>query len=105
MTSATLHVGGTDDRVETMGRVALATQGLLYVRNYTAGLDVPWQRFFGTEDRSEVEARCLREGTEFSWKENGDLCTRQRCEAARCSPRRTCRATSISATARRSTTR
>lgn len=32
MTSATLRVGGSnDDRVETVGRVALATQGLLYV--------------------------------------------------------------------------
>ena len=32
MTTATLRVGGSDDdRVETMGRVALATQGLLYV--------------------------------------------------------------------------
>jgi Domain of Unknown Function (DUF1206) len=31
MTSATLRVGGGSDRVETMGRVALATQGLLYV--------------------------------------------------------------------------
>lgn len=31
MTSATLRVGGRDDKVETVGRVALATQGLLYV--------------------------------------------------------------------------
>ena len=31
MTTATLRVGGSGDRVETVGRVALATQGLLYV--------------------------------------------------------------------------
>ncbi|HEX6719148.1 MAG TPA: condensation domain-containing protein, partial [Pyrinomonadaceae bacterium] len=30
-------------------------KGLMYVRNFTDGLDVSWQRFFQTDDRSKVE--------------------------------------------------
>src|SRR5262249_55630173 len=30
-------------------------KGLLYLRNFTAGLDVRWQDFFGTSEKSHVE--------------------------------------------------
>ncbi len=32
--------------------------GLMYVRNFSDGLDVSWQRFFHTEDRAVVEDAC-----------------------------------------------
>jgi alpha-ketoglutarate-dependent taurine dioxygenase len=43
---------------------------LMYVRNYGNGMDVPWQQVFNTDDRAEVE-----------WKPDGELRTRQRCQA------------------------
>ncbi|HVR99264.1 MAG TPA: amino acid adenylation domain-containing protein [Thermoanaerobaculia bacterium] len=49
---------------------------LLYVRNFTDGLDVSWQEFFKTGDRTEVERYCQRAAIELEWKENG-LRTRQ----------------------------
>src|SRR5215472_1149593 len=42
-------------------------KGLLYVRNFCEGLDVSWQRFFGTEDRAAVEDACHRAGTTCAW--------------------------------------
>jgi len=35
-----------------------ASKGLEYVRNFSSGIDVPWQDFFHTDDRAEVERTC-----------------------------------------------
>ena len=43
-------------------------KGLMYVRNFSPGLDVPWQEFFKTEDRAEVERMCADEGMACEWK-------------------------------------
>jgi alpha-ketoglutarate-dependent taurine dioxygenase len=56
-------------------------KGLLYVRNYTEGLDVSWQSFYGTPDRARVEEICRAAGTEFEWVGADGLRTRQRCPA------------------------
>ena len=56
-------------------------QGLLYVRNFSAGLDVSWQDFFGTQEKSEVENYCRAAGIDFEWKRDNDLRTSQRCPA------------------------
>ena len=32
-----------------------AEKGLMYVRNFSEGIDVPWQKFFHTDDRAVVE--------------------------------------------------
>lgn len=54
--------------------------GVLYVRNYGSGLDLPWQDVFQTDDRKAVEAYCQRAGIEYEW--HGDqLQTRQICQA------------------------
>ncbi len=50
---------------------------LMYVRNYTEGLDVSWQNFFGTTDKKEVENYCHQAAINFEWKSNGDLKTSQ----------------------------
>ena len=56
-------------------------KGLLYVRNFTAGLDVSWQDFFLTNEKSQVEEYCRRAGIDFEWKGDNDLRTSQRCPA------------------------
>lgn len=55
---------------------------LLYVRNYGGGLDLPWQRVFNTDDRAAVERYCEQQAIEWEWKVDGELRTRQRCQAA-----------------------
>jgi alpha-ketoglutarate-dependent taurine dioxygenase len=55
--------------------IALSEQGLAYKRIFMDHLDVPWQRYFGTGDRLEVEVRCADEGIEASWDAHGRLRT------------------------------
>jgi alpha-ketoglutarate-dependent taurine dioxygenase len=54
---------------------------LVYVRNYIEGLDVSWQAFFRTTDRSAVEAYCRENGIRWEWRPDGGLRTRQVCQA------------------------
>lgn len=55
---------------------------LLYVRNYSSALDVPWQQVFNTDDRDQVERYCVQQGIDWVWKPDGELRTKQRCQAA-----------------------
>ena len=55
--------------------------GVMYVRNFTEGLDVDWLEFFRTDDRAEVEAWCRRSAIECNWKPDGGLRTRKVCPA------------------------
>ena len=50
---------------------------LMYVRNYTDSLDVSWQDFFHTTDKSVVEEYCRKAGIEFEWIGDNNLRTRQ----------------------------
>jgi len=50
---------------------------LRYIRNYTRGLDVSWQDFFQTGDRTVVEAYCRQAGIEWEWRPNDGLRTVQ----------------------------
>jgi amino acid adenylation domain-containing protein len=56
-------------------------KGLMYVRNFTEGLDVSWQKFFHTNDRSAAEKYCREAGIDFEWKGENGLRTRQLCPA------------------------
>jgi alpha-ketoglutarate-dependent taurine dioxygenase len=62
-------------------REELEHKGLLYVRTFAGKLDVPWQHFFKTEDRSVVEERCRSNGIEWQWLPNDELQTRTWCPA------------------------
>jgi alpha-ketoglutarate-dependent taurine dioxygenase len=53
-------------------------KGLLYVRNFSPGIDVSWQDFFKTEDRAEVERMCAAEGMQCEWKDGDSLRISQR---------------------------
>jgi len=68
-------------------RERFAEKRLMYVRNYGNGLDLPWQRAFNTDDRAVVEAYCRAQEIAFEWKEDGELRTRQVCQAVAVHPR------------------
>jgi ubiquinone/menaquinone biosynthesis C-methylase UbiE/alpha-ketoglutarate-dependent taurine dioxygenase/acyl carrier protein len=56
-------------------------KGLMYVRNFTDRLDVSWERFFQTDDRSKVEEYCRKAGIDFQWTDENGLRIRQRSPA------------------------
>jgi amino acid adenylation domain-containing protein len=53
-----------------------AQKQLMYVRNYIEGLDVSWQDFFHTNDKTVVEDRCHQTGIEWEWISDKHLRTR-----------------------------
>ena len=63
-----------------------AEKGLMYVRNFSEGIDVPWQDFFHTDDRAEVERTCAEAGMSAEWTETG-LRVRQITQGVRTHPR------------------
>lgn len=68
---------GLDPKV----RQTFEEKGLMYVRNFSEGLDVNWERFFGTEDKSVVEESCRKAGMSCEWTANNGLRVCQRCRA------------------------
>jgi len=52
-------------------RLRLEQKQLMYVRNYIEGLDVSWQDFFHTTDRTVVEEYCRQTGIDCQWLGNG----------------------------------
>lgn len=61
-------------------------KGVMYVRNYGNGLDVPWTKVFNTTDRLSVERFCRTAGIAYEWKPDGELRTRQVCQAVAVHP-------------------
>jgi alpha-ketoglutarate-dependent taurine dioxygenase len=64
---------------------AFERKGLMYVRNFSAGIDVPWQDFFHTDDKAAVERACADAGMTSEWTELG-LRVRQRANGVRTHP-------------------
>ena len=58
-------------------REQFETKGLMYVRNFSEGIDVPWQEFFHTDDRAEVERLCTESGMTCEWTGSDGLRIRQ----------------------------
>lgn len=56
-------------------------QGLMYVRNFSDGLDVSWQHFFQTTDKSVVEKACAAQGFVCEWVSDDHLRVKQLCRA------------------------
>jgi alpha-ketoglutarate-dependent taurine dioxygenase len=56
-------------------------KGLMYVRNFSPGLDVSWQQFFHTHDRHEVESACQQAGMTCKWTGKDSLRIAQVCQA------------------------
>ncbi|WP_443193781.1 amino acid adenylation domain-containing protein [Nostoc sp. UHCC 0926] len=58
-------------------RERFAEKQLMYTRHYTDGLDVSWQDFFRTNDKSILENYCRQAEIDFEWYDNNSLVTRQ----------------------------
>lgn len=55
--------------------------GVMYVRNYSPGIDIPWQTVFQTQEKSVVEQYCREYSIECEWTGEDSLRTRQVCQA------------------------
>lgn len=67
-------------------RERFANRGVMYVRNYGSGFDLPWQEVFQTNDRAEVESYCAASGIQIEWLADDRLRTRQVCQAVASHP-------------------
>lgn len=56
-------------------RKKFAERGILYVRNFGAGLGLSWQSAFQSNDKVEVEAFCVQAGYRCEWNATGGLRT------------------------------
>jgi alpha-ketoglutarate-dependent taurine dioxygenase len=61
--------------------------GVMYVRNYTPYMDLPWQDVFQTSDRAQVEAFCRENGIQAEWVDDDHLRSRQVCQGVATHPR------------------
>ncbi|MEN2976474.1 TauD/TfdA family dioxygenase (plasmid) [Tistrella bauzanensis] len=68
-------------RIDPAIRRRFADRGLMYVRNYGGGLDLPWSQVFGTSDRRAVEGFCRAQGIAWDWLDDDRLRTRQICQS------------------------
>lgn len=73
-------------RIPSEIRERFARLGVLYVRNYGGGLDLPWEEVFQTADRGEVERFCAEAGIAHEWLAGNRLRTRQVCQAVAVHP-------------------
>ena len=74
------------ERIDPKIRELFARKNVMYVRNYGAGLDLPWQDVFQTDNRAEVEDYCHRVGIGFEWKSEDQLRTTQVCQSVATHP-------------------
>jgi alpha-ketoglutarate-dependent taurine dioxygenase len=58
-------------------RELFARKGVMYVRNYGSGIDLPWQEVFQTSAPAQVEAFCRQHDIAYEWGAGGRLQTRQ----------------------------
>ncbi len=64
-------------RLDPEIREKFQKKGLSYVRNFIEGLDVSWQDFFKTKERSVVEEYCQQAAIDWEWKDGNILTTRK----------------------------
>jgi amino acid adenylation domain-containing protein len=57
-------------------RERFESRGVLYQRNYTEGVGLPWQTVFRAETRDEVERQCRGSRVKVDWRDGGRLRTR-----------------------------
>jgi alpha-ketoglutarate-dependent taurine dioxygenase len=60
--------------------------GVMYVRNYTPWMDLPWQDVFQAETPEQVDEFCRSTGIEAEWVEDDHLRTRQVCQGVAAHP-------------------
>jgi len=65
------------ERIDPAIRRRFIDRQVLYVRNFSEGLGLPWPVVFQTRDRSEVDAYCRGAGIECVWRDGSRLTTKQ----------------------------
>jgi alpha-ketoglutarate-dependent taurine dioxygenase len=68
------------ERIQAAVRDRFERDGIMYVRNYGGGVDLPWQQVFETDDRATVERYCAAHEIDLEWLPGGGLRTRQTCQ-------------------------
>jgi alpha-ketoglutarate-dependent taurine dioxygenase len=74
------------DRIPAEIRDKFERLGVMYVRNYTPWMDLPWQNVFQTDDREQVNEFCRENGIQAEWVEDEHLRTRQICQGVALHP-------------------
>lgn len=74
-------------RIDPAIRKKFGEKKVMYIRNYSKDVDLPWQVVFQTESKREVEAFCRDREINFEWTKNDNLRTRQICQAFAKNPR------------------
>ena len=70
-------------RIDRSIRDRFEQKGILYVRNYTPGIDLSWQEVFQTDQKEVVNKYCQDNNIEFVWNKSGpELTTKQVCQAS-----------------------
>jgi alpha-ketoglutarate-dependent taurine dioxygenase len=64
-------------RIPAYIKERFAEKGWMLVRNFGAGIGLPWQTVFQTTEQKAVEDYCRQGGITFEWKSSGQLRTRQ----------------------------
>lgn len=75
------------ERIDPAIRQRFKERGVMYVRNYRANIDLPWQTVFQTSSRDEVERFCAGHDIQFEWTGPDALRTRQVCHSFATHPR------------------
>jgi hypothetical protein len=68
-------------------RETFAAKRVMYVRNFSDDLSLPWHTVFGTSDREAVEALCAEAGYDIEWRGRNGLRTRRVGQAVARHPR------------------
>jgi len=68
-------------RIDPATRRRFEKHGLMYVRNYGNGLDLPWSQVFNSDAPAVVERYCREHAIDCEWLADGGLRTRQICQA------------------------
>lgn len=74
------------ERIPAEIRERFERLGVMYVRNYTPWIDLPWQNVFQVETREEVDEFCREAGIEAEWVDEDHLRTRQVCQGVATHP-------------------
>ena len=67
-------------RIDPTIRRKCLDHGIMYVRNYRDGVDLPWREVFQTDSRAEVERYCAEHEMTCEWRADGGLRTTQICQ-------------------------
>lgn len=54
---------------------------VMYIRNFTPGIDLSWQTVFQTENKNDVEMYCQQNNISYEWKSGVELTVKQTCQA------------------------